>query len=238
MCGRYALTLPVEAMARLFGAVPANDLPPTPNYNICPTNQVPVVMHEDQRRLVSMRWGFIPFWYKTPQDGPLLINARAETLADKPAFRSAARERRCLLPASGFYEWQKGEGGKRLPWYACRRDGAPMALAGIWQRWHPPHAADGEPQTGEALTTCLIVTADANHELAPIHDRMPVVLSPDQWGLWLGEEGKGAAALMRPAPEGALCTYRVSTEVNSSRASGPRLIEAIDDRATDMSRTQ
>ena len=110
MCGRFAITLPPDAMAQLFEAVPANDLPQVPNYNVCPTNQVHAVIGGDQRRLVSLRWGFLPHWYKTPSDGPLLINARAETIAEKPAFRSACRERRCLIPATGFYEWTKASG--------------------------------------------------------------------------------------------------------------------------------
>ncbi len=139
MCGRFAITLPPDAMAQLFAAIPANDLPEVPNYNVCPTNQVHVVRFGDAaRRLVSMRWGFIPHWYKTPNDGPLLINARAETIAEKPAFRTAARERRCLIPASGFYEWTKDEGGNRLPWYIQARG---------WRRRSP---LPGSGRTGPA----------------------------------------------------------------------------------------
>lgn len=217
MCGRFAILLPDDAMAQLFRAVPGNDLPPVPNYNVCPTNPVHVVWHAGQgRRLGAMRWGFIPRWYKSPDDGPLLINARAESLADKPAFREAARARRCLLPASGFYEWSKGEGGARLPWYITLRDGAPMALAGIWQEWGP-----------DRLPTCAIVTTEASPEIAAIHTRMPVLIGPDDRALWLGEEGLGAARLMHPPGGDALRFWRVSTRVNSSRASGPELIEPI-----------
>ena len=116
MCGRFAMTLPSDAMAQLFSAAPANDLPDVPNFNVCPTNQVHVVATGDTgRRLVSMRWGFLPHWYKSPTDGPLLINARSETLAEKPAFRAACRERRCLIPVTGFYEWTKDPDGNRLP---------------------------------------------------------------------------------------------------------------------------
>jgi len=118
MCGRFAITLPSDAMAQLFDAAPGNDLPEVPNFNVCPTNGVHVVISgETGRRLTQMRWGFLPHWYKTPSDGPLLINARSETLAEKPAFRAACRERRCLIPATGFYEWTKDAEGKRLPWY-------------------------------------------------------------------------------------------------------------------------
>ena len=122
-------------MAQLFAAVPANDLPDVPNYNVCPTNAVHTVTFQDgQRRLAPMRWGFIPHWYKKPNDGPLLINARAETIADKPAFRSACRERRAVILATGFYEWTR-DGEARLPWYITRSAGAPLAFAAVWQDW-------------------------------------------------------------------------------------------------------
>ncbi|MGD9864989.1 MAG: SOS response-associated peptidase [Pseudodonghicola sp.] len=217
MCGRYALTLPNDAMARLFRAQPANDLPAVPNYNICPTDPVHVVhLGAAGRRLVPMRWGFIPAWYDSPTAGPLLINARAETLADKPAFRAACRDRRCLLVASGFYEWRR-RAETRLPWYIFRRDGAPLALGGIWQSWG---AETPQP-------TCAIVTTPANRRLAPVHDRMPLILEPQDWPLWLGEAGPGAARLMRPAAEDVLDLHRVRPRVNSNRATGPDLIEEL-----------
>jgi putative SOS response-associated peptidase YedK len=219
MCGRFAITLPDDAMAALFDAVPANDLPHIPNYNVCPTNQIHTVTSDDgHRRLRPMRWGFIPHWYKTPADGPLLINARAETIAEKPAFRAACRERRCLIPASGFYEWTKDEEGKRLPWYIHPAEGEILAFAGVWQVWD---------KGGEPLNTCAIVTTDANKAMSKIHHRMPVVLARNDWAKWLGEEGKGAATLMHAPPEDALAFYRVDPKVNSNRASGPELIEAI-----------
>ena len=219
MCGRMALTLPHESMAQLFEAVPSNDLPPVPNYNVCPTVQVPVVTQEDGvRRLRPMRWGFIPHWYKKPNGGPLLINARSETIAEKPAFRAACRERRCLIPASGFFEWKRVEGETPLPWWVTRADGEAMVFAGIWQDWE---------REGETLTSCAIVTTDANEAMAPIHHRLPVILTPEQWALWLGEKGKGAATLMKSAPEDALLFQRVATDVNSNRASGSHLIEPI-----------
>ena len=216
MCGRVAVTLPSDSMAQLFGAAPANDLPIVPNYNVCPTDAVHVVRASGSgRALVSMRWGFIPAWYKTPTDGPLLINARAETIAKKPAFGAAARARCCLVPVSGYYEWA-AQGGAKLPWYYHRRDGAPLALAGIWQTW----------QVGDTpLATCALVTTASNALAGQVHHRMPVVLEPDAWGKWLGEAGKGAAALMRPAPEDVLSAYRVSAAVNSNRAAGCELIE-------------
>lgn len=219
MCGRFAITLPPDAMARLFKAAPANDLPHVPNYNVCPTNQVHVVTAADGgRRLGAMRWGFVPHWYKTPTDGPLLINARAETVAEKPAFRAAARERRCLIPANGFYEWTKDADGKRLPWYIHHADESPIAFAGIWQTCE---------RDREALVTCAIVTTAANGPVAGIHNRMPVAVAPGDWALWLGEAGKGAAALMQNPTGAAFAFHRVDPAVNSNRATGPELIEPV-----------
>ncbi|WP_299851741.1 SOS response-associated peptidase [uncultured Roseovarius sp.] len=219
MCGRIANTLPTDAMAQLFAARPANNLPKIPNFNICPTDQLHVVSLNDGRRhLDAMRWGFLPHWYKTPDDGPLLINTRAETIADKPAFRSACRNRRCLIPITGFYEWTKDDAGNRLPWYISCRDDAPLALAGVWQSW-----AQGDV----VMRSCAVVTTGANKAMSSIHHRMPVVLAKADWPLWLGEAGKGAATLMTAAPEEALRFWRVDSKVNSNRASGAELIEAL-----------
>lgn len=219
MCGRFAITLPDDAMARLFDAAPANDLPPVPRFNVCPTTPVAVAISaEGRRRYGPMRWGFIPRWFKSPTDGPLLFNARSETLAEKPAFAEAARKRRCLIPASGFYEWTR-EGETRLPWFITRADGAPMVFAGVWQMWAAP---DGSRQA-----TCAIVTAAATGAMADLHDRVPVVLEPGDWPLWLGESGPGAARLMVAPPEGRLAFRRVGPAVNSNRAQGPELIEPL-----------
>ncbi|ROT99482.1 SOS response-associated peptidase [Histidinibacterium lentulum] len=220
MCGRMAITLPHEAMAQVFGAVPANDLPEVPDYNVCPTVNVhTVVSAEGGRLLRPMRWGLLPPWYKTPTDGPLLINARAETIVEKPAFRTAAKERRCIVPASGFYEWTKDAAGTRYPWYITRSDGRPLAFAAIWQVWDR-----GDSQ----LTTVAIVTTAANDSMSRIHHRMPVVLEEADWPLWLGEAGHGAAVLMRAAPEEALVFHRVGREVNSNRARGAGLIAPVE----------
>lgn len=223
MCGRMAITLPPDAMSQLFAAARANDLPEVPNYNVCPTTQVHIVTSDEdgQRRLGAMRWGFIPAWYKKPNDGPLLINARAETIAEKPAFRSAARARRGLIVASGFFEWTKDADGGRDPWYITRSDGAPLAFAAVWQDWTQPD--------GARLSTCAVVTTAANAAMQAIHHRMPVILEQSDWALWLGEEGKGAATLMTAADEDALRWHRVGRAVNSNRASGPELIEPFED---------
>lgn len=219
MCGRFAITLPNDAMAQLFAAQPANALPYVPNFNICPTTAVHVVHSGEMgRQLVAMRWGFVPHWYQSPSAGPLLINARAETIADKPAFATACRARRCLIPASGFYEWTKGDRGGKMPWYIQRRDNAPIAFAGIWQSW-----GQDDP-----INTCAIVTTRANQHLSSVHHRMPVIVEPQDWALWLGEKGQGAAALMRPADAPVLDYFRVDPMVNSNRAAGPELIEPFD----------
>ena len=219
MCGRLAVTLPTDAMAQLFQAVPGNDLPEVPNYNVCPTTDIHAVRWEEgTRKLGAMRWGFLPSWYKSTNAGPLLINARAETIAGKPAFRAAARSRRCLIPTTGFYEWSKDDEGNRLPWFFTRADGAPMALAGVWQDWE---------SDGSRLRTCAIVTCAANRAASRVHHRMPVILETGDWGKWLGEEGHGAAVLMRPANEEVVSFHRVGTAVNSNRASGAALIDAI-----------
>lgn len=219
MCGRLAVTVPTDAMAQLFAAQPANDLPAVPNYNVCPTTQIHTIHSEDGlRKLTSMRWGFVPHWYKALNAGPLLINARAETIAEKPAFKSACRERRCLIPASGFFEWTKDEEGGRDPWYIYPKGAAPLAFAGVWQDWH---------QGDERLRSCAIVTTAANSTISAIHHRMPVIIAQADWPLWLGEQGKGAAKLMRAAPDDLLEVHRVDRAVNSNRASGEALIAPI-----------
>lgn len=219
MCGRLTITDPAAAIAALFGASLGNDLPQVPNYNLCPTQMVAVVTggpapenptaENKMRQLRAMRWGFVPSWYKSVTDGPLIINARAETVATKPAFREAIRARRCILPASGFYEWQAGRDNTRLPWHITRKGGAPLAFAALWQAW------------GD-LATVAIVTTAAGPDMAHIHDREPVILEPADWPLWLGEAGHGAARLMR-ASVGVIQSHRVGMEVNSNRASGPHL---------------
>lgn len=209
MCGRVTLTHPVEAMIALFEAVPGNDLPEGPNFNVCPTDTVGVVTAG--RRMRAMRWGFLPGWYKAVNDGPLIINARSDTIAVKPAFRAAVRERRCIVPVSGFYEWSAGPGKTRLPWYFTRRDGAPMALAGIWQQW-------------QDQDTFAVVSTQAGPGMLGVHDREPVILEAADWPLWLGEAGHGAALLMKATPSGMLQAHRVDVAVNSNRASGAQLI--------------
>ncbi len=215
MCGRFTITHPNEALAALFDAALGNDLPESPRFNICPTNPVAVLTSEGGRRLRTMRWGLIPPWYKSPTDGPLIINARADTVAEKPAFREAIRQRRCILPASGFYEWSAGPNGTRLPWYITRTDGAPMAFGALYSHW------------GD-IDTVATVTVDGGPNMAGIHDREPVILEAADWPLWLGEAGHGAALLMKPTVARVVQAHRVDVAVNSNRASGPELIAPLE----------
>ena len=221
MCGRFALTLPPDAVAGWFDAGPVSAGFETPRYNICPTTDIQVcASHDGARHMVPMRWGFLPRWYKSLTDGPLLINARSETIAEKPAFRDAALKRRCLIPASGFFEWYR-DGGVKEPWWVYPTVGEMMAFAGIWQVWNGPD--------GQRSVSCAIVTTAAGPALSDIHHREPVLIAPGDFGLWLGEEGKGASALMHHAPDGTLSKRRVSAAVNSNRAGGPDLLEPLTD---------
>ena len=223
MCGRFALTESDMPLFDEFAATPSNDLPVLPNFNICPTNQVcSVVTIDGVRRMVAMRWGFLPHWYASEASGPLLINARAETLASKPAFRDACRKRRCLIPASGFFEWTRTADDRRLPWYASAKEGGPVAFGGIWQSWQ---------NAGHVVDSLAIVTVPANNELEAIHHRAPLVIETTDYPLWLGEAGHGAARLMRPARDGYFCVHPVSSEVNSNRATGHKLIQPIERNA-------
>ncbi|MFO7855838.1 MAG: SOS response-associated peptidase [Paracoccaceae bacterium] len=229
MCGRFALTTPHGAIAELFGAETTDALSERlgnagPRYNVCPTTQIAAIrLGEDGgRELTALRWGFIPRWYKSPTDGPLLINARSETIAEKPAFRAACRARRCLIPADGFYEWLR-EGERKRPFFvppAEPREPPVVCFAAIWETWRGPE--------GEAMEACAIVTTDAGPDIRHIHDREPVTIREGDEGLWLGEKGKGAATLMHAAPEGFWAPREVSPKVNSNRAEGPELIEPLE----------
>lgn len=220
MCGRFALTLPDDAVARLFSARLANDSATARGQNICPTQPVLTILSRDGARHAGpMRWGFLPHWYASETDGPLLINARAETIAQKPAFAAAVRARRCLIPASGFYEWTKDDSGARLPWYIHPAKGDLLVFAGVWQSWQ---------HVDTRIATCAIVTCAANAALSTIHHRMPVILAPQDWPKWLGEDGHGAAPLMLPAPAETLQFHRVGTAINSNRAGGDGLIDKLD----------
>ena len=216
MCGRFAIRQSNETLAEVFQAEPTNTLSNLPNYNVCPTDTVPVVASiAHTRRLGAMRWGFVPQWYRNPTDGPLIINARAETIAQKPSFAEAVRRRRCIVPMTGYFEWRI-DGEQRIPYFTHNADGTILAVAGIWQHWRNGH---------QSLVTCAIVTVESNATMRHLHHRMPLILSKKDWGKWLGEEGHGAASLMRSSADGVQNFYEVDTKVNSNRASGEDLIE-------------
>lgn len=252
MCGRFVSTSRPEEVASYFDASLAEQLVPAAgadggweNYNVAPTSSVLVVVERaDERWVDRFRWGLVPFWAKDPSVGSRMINARAETLAEKPAYRQAFRKRRCIIPADGFYEWQvvpgrkaDGPGGRaKQPMYIHRRDGDRLAFAGLWELWTPKGgpapAADGAaPGEGaEPLRTCTVVTGPPNEVVAPIHDRMPVMLPPDAWDVWLDPSVDDAdllRSLLVPAPAGLLVADPVSTAVNNVRNKGPELIERV-----------
>jgi putative SOS response-associated peptidase YedK len=222
MCGRYTLISAPEAIRILFGYGEQPNFPA--RYNIAPTQPIAIVRLVDgKRQFALMRWGLLPSWVKDPRAFSLIINARGEGVADKPAFRAAIRRRRCLIPADGFYEWKAGAPRKQ-PYFIRAKSGAPLAFAGLWETWIGPN--------GEELDTVTIVTTNANGALSSLHDRMPVIVPPEAFGRWLGEGGvEGAAdlgaamALIRPAPDDLLEAYPVSTEVNRVANDSPKLLD-------------
>ena len=190
MCGRYAITSAPEAIRALFRYPDRPNFPP--RYNVAPTQPVPVVrLMEGERRFALMRWGLIPSWVKDPKNFALLINARGESVNDKPAFRYAMKRRRCLFPADGFYEW-KLEGGRRRAFYARRSGGGLLAFAGLWETWTGPN--------GEEMDTAAIVTTQANNEMAAVHHRAPVILQPEDYDRWLDGEADDVCSLAQPFP--------------------------------------
>lgn len=218
MCGRYTVTSVPEALRALFRYAEQPNFPP--RYNIAPTQPIAVVrLMEGKRQFALVRWGLLPSWVKDPAAFSLLINARGESVCDKPAFRNAMKRRRCLIPADGFYEWQAA-GPRKQPFYVRARSGAPLAFAGLWETWTGPN--------GEEMETAAIVTTKANRTLSPIHDRMPVIVPPEAFDLWLDGatvDAKTAEALIRPAPDDLLEAYPVSTAVNRTANDNPKLLD-------------
>jgi putative SOS response-associated peptidase YedK len=249
MCGRFTLRAPVSRVAEQFALLDA--APFEPRYNIAPTQPVAVVRQSlpspasgerrqslpspvlgegsgvravSPREFVWFRWGLVPSWAKDPAIGSRLINARAETAAEKPAFRAAMRRRRCLVVADGFYEWQRLAKGKQ-PYFIHMRDDRPFGFAGLWESW--------EGADHSALETCTILTTDANDLMRPIHDRMPVIISPADYACWLdptNEKPDDLLPLLQPYRGGTLVAYPVSTLVNSPTHDDPRCIESASGR--------
>lgn len=232
MCGRYVATKDADGLVRMFVVDERDPLVQPdqvqwrgePNYNVAPTDEVPaVVLHDGKRVLTSFRWGLVPFWAKDPKIGARMINARSETVLEKSAFAESFQERRCLLPADGFYEWHT-RGGKKLPWLATRTDGDPMVFAGIWASWR-----DKSDPDADRLLTCSILTTTANEAVAPIHDRMPVILDRRDWNTWLDPEStpEDLQKLLGPTPPPAIEQHRVSTRVNSVSNNDAALLEPV-----------
>jgi putative SOS response-associated peptidase YedK len=222
MCGRFTLRTPARDLAEIFRLADIPDL--RPRYNIAPTQSVAAVRSspkDGHRELVQLHWGLIPFWADDPKVGYSTINARAETVATKPTFRQAFAKRRCLIVADGFYEWQKTDGRKQ-PFYIHMQDDRPFAFAGLWERWK---------REDKEIESCSIIVTEANDVLKPIHDRMPVILPPEDYDRWLDpkvEDKKKLQAMLRPFSASRMEAYPVSTVVNNPRNDVEECVERLE----------
>jgi putative SOS response-associated peptidase YedK len=245
MCGRFALYTPPAKIARYFGATLEEDTEPgyQPSWNVAPTDQVlgvrdrpprpgPANQGGDaaeeppERVLMPFRWGLVPWWSKDAKSGSRLFNARSETVATRASFREAFRERRIIVPADGFYEWRKTKTGAKQPHYFTRADGAPMAFAGLAERWRPKDAPPGTPY----LRSCTVITAPGGADMDGIHDRMPVILDAATFDLWLdpaNEDSEALRALLRPPPAGTVVHHPVGPRIGNVRNNDPTLIESV-----------
>ncbi len=222
MCGRYSLALPGQLWFEIFGL---SDPPAwAPRYNIAPTQPVAAVLvptDQGQRQFRLLQWGLIPSWAKAPGVGSAMINARAETAATKPAFRTAFRQRRCLVLADGFYEWQQ-QGRRKQPFYVRLLDDRPFAFAGLWEYWEGPE--------GQAIDSCALLTTEPNALMRPLHHRMPVILEPDAYTPWLDpavQDPDTVQPLLRPYPPEAMIAYPVSPRVNDPANDSAACIEPL-----------
>jgi len=224
MCGRYELHTHPAAIALVFGL--SSPPPLKPRYNIAPMQPVAIVRENSagERVLTEMRWGLVPRWTKDPSIGAQLINARGEGIADKPAFKFPFERHRCLLPADGFYEWKVAKSGKQ-PYLVASKSGLPLALAGLYERWLGPD--------GEVLDTCTVITTGANDLLRGVHDRMPVIIAPQQYARWLDRTTSTVTDLIAPYPSEALYAHPVSTRVNAVKNDDATLLERVDEAPID-----
>lgn len=219
MCGRYTLAAPVNELVEQFDI---DEYPSsiTTSYNIAPTQEVAAVIAEDEKRKLEMlRWGLVPAWADDPSIGNRMINARSETVAEKPSFRKAFKDRRCLVLSDGFYEWRRTPDGKQ-PYYIHMKDGSPFAFAGLWESW----------RDAQEIRSCTIITTEANELVGDIHNRMPVILAPEDYSLWLDpdfKEREALTSLLRPYPNDAMEAYPVSRRVNSPSNNVPDCIERV-----------
>ncbi len=222
MCGRFTLSTPAQTLQKLFDLPEVPELPP--RYNIAPSEMLATVRLPEgkpSRGLAGLRWGLIPPWATDPDVGNRMINARAETVATSPAFRGAFRRRRCLIPADGFYEWQR-QGRYKQPFYLHMRDGSPFAFAGLWEHWKGPE--------GQVIESCTLITTEPSELVRPVHNRMPVILDPDDYALWLDpgmNDVEPLKALLRPYPPEQMEAYPVSQMVNSPANDDPACIAPL-----------
>ena len=228
MCGRFTQGFSWDDLIELFGPLDGPPVDLRPRYNVAPGQQVAAIRGErDERRLAMLRWGLVPPWAADPGIGYRLINARAETVHEKPSFRAAFRARRCIIPADGFFEWKR-EGERRQPYLFATGNRRPFALAGLWESWTAPSEAelpglfDDQP-SNDPLETCTILTTEANGVVRPVHHRMPVILDSGAAGAWLA----GGDVALAPFPDGAMTSVRVGTLVNSARHDDSRCIEPL-----------
>ena len=220
MCGRYTLKASPEDVAEHFGLPEVPDL--LPRYNVAPTQMVPAVkMTPDGRALTMLKWGLVPSWADDPGIGSRMINARGETVAEKPAYRSAFKQRRCLLPGDGFFEW-KPEGKVKQPWHFRLKDGGPYAFAGLYEHWS---------KDGRTVDSCTLITGEPNDLVRPIHDRMPVILPSDRYEEWLDPENKhteGLLRLLKPYDARKMVAYPVDRIVSKAGVDNPQCVEPLE----------
>lgn len=222
MCGRYSLATDPKKLAEAFenyAEVP-EELPP--RYNIAPSQPIAVIANNNRRQIEFFKWGLIPSWAKDPSIGNRMINARAETLAEKPSFRTAYRRRRCLVLADGFYEWRRNPDKSKTPMYIQLKSEEPFAFAGLWEVWHSPQ--------DDVILSCTIITTNPNELTRPIHNRMPVILPRQAYGQWLDpaeQKAEQLQGLLKPYPADEMTAYPVSTVVNNPTNETPACVKPI-----------
>ncbi|MCC5940200.1 MAG: SOS response-associated peptidase [Balneolaceae bacterium] len=224
MCGRYVLKSTLEELKKTYNAIPDGLYEFEPKFNVAPSLQMPVVFQGDENRIIApFRWGLVPFWANKPDTGYSMINARSESLRKKRSFSKPFSSQRCVVPANGFYEWKRSSSGK-VPHYIYSPDYPVLHFAGLYEHW--------ESSDGEQINSFTIITTQANTTIGELHDRMPAILLPDETDAWLDPSNNDLDTLqdlLRPWPDDAITFYRVGTEVNNARNSGPRLMEPYRD---------
>jgi putative SOS response-associated peptidase YedK len=225
MCGRYVLKATLEELQKTYGAVPDGVFPVEPSYNVAPSHHMPVILERNDERVIQPhRWGLVPYWADSVKTGYSMINARGESLSKKKSFQKPFKSQRCIIPASGFYEWKTSSSGK-FPHYICRKKSELMHFAGLWEHWE-------EPQNGETVHSFTIITTNANKPMEELHDRMPAMLLPEEFDTWLDPSFHDTSALqdlIRPWPDDDITFYRVNKEVGNVSNNRPELLEPYRD---------